>query len=77
MLLIPSANNFQGYGLNWTGCFKKGGRWFTFPQGESQDGSPGLEAFHRAKSFWDFFSLSRSAEMLRSPRDRISISEKI
>lgn len=39
----------------------------TFPHGESQDGSPGLEAFHKAKSLGDFFSLNRSAEMLRSP----------
>ena len=41
----------------------------TFPQGESHDGSPGLEAFHRAKSLGDFFSLSLSAEMLRSPEE--------
>ena len=39
----------------------------TFPHGDSHEGSPGFEAFHRAKSFWDFFSLSLSAEMLRSP----------
>lgn len=39
----------------------------TFPQGESHEGSPGLEAFHRAKSLGDFFSLNLSAEMLRSP----------
>ncbi len=41
--------------------------FLTFPQGESQDGSPGLEAFHSAKSFCDLFSLSLSAEMLKSP----------
>lgn len=39
----------------------------TFPQGESHEGSPGLEAFHSAKSLGDFFSLNLSAEMLRSP----------
>lgn len=43
------------------------GAALTFPHGESQEGSPGLEAFHRAKSLGDFFSLSLSAEMLRSP----------
>lgn len=42
----------------------------TFPHGHGQDGSPGLEAFHRAKSLGDRFSLKRSAEMLRSPADR-------
>lgn len=42
----------------------------TFPHGQGQDGSPGLEAFHRAKSLGDRFSLRRSAEMLRSPADR-------
>lgn len=41
----------------------------TFPQGHGQDGSPGLEAFHRAKSLGDRFSLKRSTEMLRSPVD--------
>lgn len=40
---------------------------FTFPHGESQEGSPGLEAFQSAKSLGKRFSLSRSAEMLRSP----------
>lgn len=39
----------------------------TFPHGESHDGSPGLDAFHKAKSLGDFFSLNLSAEMLRSP----------
>lgn len=39
----------------------------TFPQGHGQDGSPGLEAFHRAKSLGERFSLRRSAETLRSP----------
>lgn len=39
------------------------------PHGHGQDGSPGLEAFHRAKSLGDRFSLKRSAEMLRSPAD--------
>lgn len=39
----------------------------TFPHGDGQDGSPGLEAFHRAKSLGDRFSLRRSAETLRSP----------
>lgn len=42
-------------------------RDLTFPHGESHDGSPGLDAFHRAKSLGDFFSLNLSAEMLRSP----------
>lgn len=41
----------------------------TLPHGHGQDGSPGLEAFHRAKSLGDRFSLRRSAEMLRSPVD--------
>lgn len=41
----------------------------TFPQGHGQDGSPGLEAFQRAKSLGDRFSLRRSAETLRSPAD--------
>ena len=41
----------------------------TFPHGHGQDGSPGLEAFHRAKSLGDRFSLRRSAETLRSPAD--------
>lgn len=40
------------------------------PQGHGQDGSPGLEAFHRAKSLGDRFSLRRSAEMLRSPAEQ-------
>lgn len=44
-------------------------RVLTFPHGHGQDGSPGLEAFHRAKSLGDRFSLKRSAEMLRSPVD--------
>lgn len=39
----------------------------TFPHGDSQDGSPGLEVFHRAKSFCERFSLRRSAEILKSP----------
>ncbi len=39
----------------------------TFPQGESQDGSPGFDAFHSAKSFGLFFSLSLSSDTLRSP----------
>lgn len=39
----------------------------TFPQGHGQEGSPGLEAFHRAKSLGERFSLRRSAETLRSP----------
>lgn len=39
----------------------------TFPHGESHEGSPGLDAFHKAKSLGDFFSLNLSAEMLRSP----------
>lgn len=39
----------------------------TFPHGHGQDGSPGLEAFHRAKSLAERFSLKRSAETLRSP----------
>lgn len=43
------------------------GHSLTFPQGHGQDGSPGLEAFHRAKSLGERFSLRRSAEMLRSP----------
>lgn len=41
----------------------------TLPHGHGQDGSPGLEAFHRAKSLGDRFSLKRSAETLRSPAD--------
>lgn len=41
----------------------------TLPHGQGQDGSPGLEAFHRAKSLGDRFSLRRSAETLRSPED--------
>ena len=44
-------------------------RVLTFPQGHGQDGSPGLEAFQRAKSLGDRFSLRRSAETLRSPAD--------
>lgn len=49
-------------------CYRRSAVWCpTFPHGESQDGSPGLDAFHKAKSFWDFFSLSLSAEILRSP----------
>lgn len=44
-----------------------GGWGLTFPHGESHDGSPGLDAFHRAKSLGDFFSPSLSAETLRSP----------
>ena len=39
----------------------------TFPQGESHDGSPGLDAFHRAKSFGLLFSLSLSSDTLKSP----------
>lgn len=39
----------------------------TFPHGLGQDGSPGFEAFHSAKSLGDRFSLRRSAETLRSP----------
>lgn len=39
----------------------------TFPQGQGQDGSPGLEAFHRAKSLGECFSLRQSVEMLKSP----------
>lgn len=42
----------------------------TFPHGESHEGSPGLEDFHKAKSFGECFSLKRSAEMLRSPFKR-------
>lgn len=42
----------------------------TFPHGESHDGSPGLDAFHKAKSLGDFFSLNLSAEMLRSPAEK-------
>lgn len=41
----------------------------TLPQGQGQDGSPGLEAFQSAKSLGDRFSLRRSAETLRSPAD--------
>lgn len=39
----------------------------TIPQGDSQEGSPGLEAFQRAKSVGLFFSSCRSAETLSSP----------
>ena len=39
----------------------------TFPQRESHDGSPGLDAFHRAKSFGLLFSLSLSSDTLKSP----------
>lgn len=45
-------------------------RGLTFPHGESHDGSPGLDAFHKAKSLGDFFSLNLSAEMLRSPEEK-------
>lgn len=44
--------------------------WPTLPHGESHDGSPGLDAFHKAKSLGDFFSLNLSAEILRSPVER-------
>ena len=39
----------------------------TFPQGESHTGSPGLLAFHRAKSVGLLFSPSLSSEILSSP----------
>lgn len=45
----------------------------TLPQGQGQDGSPGLEAFQSAKSLGERFSLRRSAEMLRSPVDMGSV----
>lgn len=38
-----------------------------FPHGESHDGSPGFDDFHKAKSFEFRFSLRRSSETLRSP----------
>jgi len=38
-----------------------------FPHGESHDGSPGFDDFHKAKSFAYRFSLRRSSETLRSP----------
>lgn len=38
------------------------------PQGESQQGSPALLFFHRAKSVWDFFS--PWSFVLKSPRMR-------
>jgi hypothetical protein len=41
----------------------------TFPQGESHEGSPGLDAFQRAKSLVFFFSFNLSSEMLRSPEE--------
>lgn len=39
----------------------------TFPQGESHSGSPGLDTFHKAKSFSERFSLSLSVDKLNSP----------
>lgn len=40
----------------------------TFPQGESQEGSPGLEAFHRTKSVGFLFSSCLSADTVSSPK---------
>ena len=45
-------------------------RPLTFPHGESQDGSPGLDAFHTAKSLTLFFSPSLSSDTLSSPAEK-------
>ena len=42
-------------------------RLLTIPHGEFHDGSPGFEAFQRAKSFGERFSLSWSSETLSDP----------
>lgn len=40
----------------------------TLPHGDSQEGSPSFEAFHRAKSLGFLFSVNLSDDILKSPK---------
>lgn len=70
---VPGREVMTPRGLGLAGTHPPPQPALTLPQGQGQDGSPGLEAFQSAKSLGERFSLRRSAEMLRSPADMGSV----
>lgn len=70
---VPGREVMTLRGLGLAGTHPPPQPALTLPQGQGQDGSPGLEAFQSAKSLGDRFSLRRSAETLRSPADMRSV----